>query len=156
MQREMRRKDRAGSPADAWRILEQGEYGVLSTVSHDGQPYATPLSYCLMDQAIYFHCAPEGHKLDNIAANDRVAFCVVGPTQVLAEKFSTAYESAIVFGVAAAVEGAEKQAALEALAAKYSPGLAAEAQDYIAKFFSRTKVMRIAVESLSAKLRPVG
>lgn len=154
MQREMRRKDRAGSPADAWRILEQGEYGVLSTVSAEGQPYGTPLSYCVLDGAIYFHCAMEGHKLDNIAANNQVAFSVVGPTQVLAEKFSTAFESALVFGTAALIDGPEKQAALEALAAKYSPGLVTEAREYIAKFFTRTLVVRITVESVSAKLRP--
>lgn len=154
MQREMRRKDRAGSPADAWRILEQGEYGVLSTVSAEGQPYGTPLSYCVLDGAIYFHCAMEGHKLDNIAANNQVAFSVVGPTQVLAEKFSTAFESALVFGTAALIDGPEKRAALEALAAKYSPGLVTEAREYIAKFFTRTLVVRITVESVSAKLRP--
>lgn len=155
MQREMRRKDRAGSPADAWRILEQGEYGVLSTAAADGQPYGTPLSYCVLDGAIYFHCAMEGHKLDNIAANSKVAFSVVGRTQVLAEKFSTAYESALVSGTATLIDGPEKQSALEALAAKYNPGLAAEAREYIANFFSRTMVVRITVESLSAKLRPV-
>lgn len=154
MLREMRRKDRAATPEDAWRILEQGEYGVLSTVAADGQPYATPLSYCVLNEAIYFHCAPEGHKLDNIALNNRVAFCVVGATQVLPEKFSTVYESAVAFGTAAGVAGAEKQAALEALAAKYSPGLVAEAQEYIAKFFSRTWVVKITIAALSAKRRP--
>ncbi|MFZ5587825.1 MAG: pyridoxamine 5'-phosphate oxidase family protein [Thermodesulfobacteriota bacterium] len=156
MQREMRRKDRAVSLEDAWRVLEAGEYGILSTVSHDGQPYGVPLSYCLMDGAIYFHCATEGHKLDNIAANDRVSFCVVGATQVLPDKFSTAYESAVVCGRAGEVFGAEKQAALEALAAKYSPGLRAEALDYIEKFLSRTKVCKIAIEAVSGKARPAG
>ena len=42
------------------------------------QPYAVPLSYVFHDQCIYFHCATEGHKLDNIRANPAVSFCVVG------------------------------------------------------------------------------
>jgi nitroimidazol reductase NimA-like FMN-containing flavoprotein (pyridoxamine 5'-phosphate oxidase superfamily) len=53
---------------EARGILNKGEYGVLSTVSAEGQPYGTPLNYCLIDDSIYFHCATEGHKLKNLAA----------------------------------------------------------------------------------------
>ncbi len=49
---------------------------------------------------IYFHCAPEGHKLENLSGNNKVSFCVVGKTQVLPDKFATNYESVIVFGTA--------------------------------------------------------
>ena len=45
----MRRSDKA-LPNDALvKILQEGEYGVLSTVSADGQPYGVPLNYALQN-----------------------------------------------------------------------------------------------------------
>ena len=32
----------------------------------DGYAYGVPLNYVYVDNSIYFHCAKEGHKLDNI------------------------------------------------------------------------------------------
>ncbi len=72
--------------------------------------------------AIYFHCAVAGHKLENIAANSRVSFCVVGKTEVLSDQFATHYQSVIVFGQAEEVFDEEKHLALEGVLAKYSPG----------------------------------
>ncbi|RJX30449.1 MAG: pyridoxamine 5'-phosphate oxidase family protein [Desulfarculus sp.] len=153
MQHEIRRKDRATSPDEAWRVLKQGEYGVLSTVGPEGQPYGAPLSYCLLEGAIYFHCALAGHMLDNIAENNRVSFCVVGETQVLPDKFGTLYESAVVFGSAREVFEAEKQKALEALVDKYSPGFRAEGLQYIAKLIGKARVFKVSVEAISGKAR---
>ncbi|MCF8042850.1 MAG: pyridoxamine 5'-phosphate oxidase family protein [Desulfarculaceae bacterium] len=153
MQRELRRKDRAVDREQAWRILEQGEYGVLSTVSPEGQPYGTPLHYCLMDGDIYFHCALTGHKLDNIAANSRVSLCVVGKAQVLPDQFATLYESVVAFGPATEVLGAQKQAALNALLDKYSLDFRAEGLKYIEKMSGKARVFKIAIEALSGKAR---
>lgn len=74
MARELRRKDRDMVEAEARELLERGEYGVLSACGPDGQPYGIPLSYCVIDNAIYFHCALEGHKLEILAANGKVSF----------------------------------------------------------------------------------
>ncbi len=153
MQLEVRRKDRAASQEEAWRILADGVYGVLSTVSAGGQPYATPLNYCLLDRALYFHCALEGHKLANIAANPRVSFCVVGEVKVMPEEFSILYESAVVFGSASEVTGTEKQRALEALVGKYSADFRAEGLKYIEKLRDKARVIKISVEGVSAKAR---
>lgn len=153
MQGELRRQDRAVDQEQTWRILEQGEYGVLSTVSPEGRPYGTPLHYCLMDGALYFHCALVGHKLVNIAANDRVSFCVVGKAQVLPDKFATLYESAVVFGSATEVLGAQKQAALEALLDKYSQDFRVEGLKYIEKLSDKARVFKIAIEAVSGKAR---
>jgi nitroimidazol reductase NimA-like FMN-containing flavoprotein (pyridoxamine 5'-phosphate oxidase superfamily) len=98
MHHELRRKERVLTEPEAMAILERGEYGILSTCDPDGQPYGIPLSYCLENDAIYFHCAVEGHKLNNIAADNRVSFCVVGRTEVLPGQFATKYESVVIFG----------------------------------------------------------
>jgi nitroimidazol reductase NimA-like FMN-containing flavoprotein (pyridoxamine 5'-phosphate oxidase superfamily) len=153
MKREMRRQDRAIGEGEAKQILEKGEYGVLSTVSEDGQPYGVPLSYTYIGDVIYFHCAPEGHKLDNIGNNKKVSFCVVGKTEVVPEKFGTTYESAIVFGEALEVKDDEKHAGLVALLRKYSPGHIEEGLRYIEATGGNARVYKIAVESITGKAK---
>ena len=101
MERKIRRAERAIPDSEAKEILQAEAYGVLSTVSEDGQPYGVPVSYSYAGDVIYFHCALEGHKLENLSSNNRVSFCVVGKTQVLPDKFATNYESVIVFSLRA-------------------------------------------------------
>lgn len=153
MYHEMRRKDRALSLEESIRILEENTYGVLSTVGKDGQPYGVPLSYVWKDGSLYFHCATEGQKLINISENDRVSFCVIGKTEVLPEKFSTNYESVIVFGTAKELSDEEKKAMLMELVYKYSSGFEAEGEKYIMGTGNRVKVYKIAVEHLTGKGR---
>ncbi|PKO16333.1 MAG: MFS transporter [Chloroflexi bacterium HGW-Chloroflexi-10] len=152
--RPMRRKDRQTSTESALSILEKGEYGVLSSVDSAGQPYGVPVSYAFDGVGrIYFHSAQEGHKLDNLRANPRVCFTVVGMTQVMAWKFSTGFESVIAFGTATEVEGDEKRLGLHLLAAKYNPGEEAAGEAYIDKLFDVTQVVCIRVEHLTGKER---
>ncbi len=134
-------------------IIKKGEYGILSTVSSDNQPYGVPLSYCFIDQKIYFHCARKGKKLDNIAFNTKISFCVVGETKVQPDKFSTKFESCIVFGTATEVFGEEKRMALEGLINKYSRQFQTEGLEYIKKAGEKTKVIKIVSESLTGKAK---
>jgi nitroimidazol reductase NimA-like FMN-containing flavoprotein (pyridoxamine 5'-phosphate oxidase superfamily) len=153
MHHELRRTERGISDSEARDLLEWGEYGILSTCDSDGQPYGIPLSYCVLDNAIYFHCAVEGHKLDNLAANSRVSFCVVGATEVLPDQFATRYESVVVTGRATEAVGGEKQLALEGLLTKYSAGFHKEGLEYIKSMEERTGVYRVTIEEISGKAR---
>jgi len=150
----MRRSDKTLSTDAAVKILHEGEYGVLSTVDGDGQPYGVPLNYSLQENCLYFHCALEGHKLDNLLINEKASFCVVGRTKVLPAEFTTEYESVIVTGRAAEVYGEEKNKALVSLVEKYSSGFVAEGRKYIEKLDNETKVMRIEIDSMTGKLSP--
>lgn len=89
----MRRKDRAISQEMAIHILEEGEFGVLSTCGKDGWPYGVPLSYVYREGKLYFHGAATGHKLDNLRYCPKASFTVTAHTHVLQERFSTAYEN---------------------------------------------------------------
>jgi len=149
----LRRADRGLSTEQAAEILQRGEYGILSTVSADGQPYGVPVSYAFDGEAVYFHCAPEGHKLENLAANPRVSFCVVGATEVLPDKFSTRYESAIVFGAAWELAGADKHAGLTRLLEKYSADFMEKGETYIQQDIEKTRVFKIELDALSGKAR---
>jgi len=149
----MRRKDRMITSTETLSILKKGEYGILSTVSSDNEPYGVPLNYCLINECIYFHCAVEGRKIDNINDNPKVSFCVVGTTEVLPDKFGTNYECCIVQGLASELFGEEKQLALEGLIYKYSKDFVSEGLKYIEKLKDKTRVFKISIESISGKAR---
>ena len=153
MERKIRRDDRATPASEAQQILQNGEYGVLSTVSADGQPYGVPVSYAYVGNVIYFHCAPEGHKLDNLNGNHKVSFCVVGKTQVLPDKFATNYESVIVFGKAFEVTGDEKHAGLVEILKKYSADFMDKGLRYAANDGPKARVYKIMIEAMSGKAR---
>lgn len=149
----MRKKERELEITEAIEILSKCEYGILSTVGENGYAYGVPLSYVYMDNSIYFHCATEGYKLDNIASNNKISFCVVGQTCILPEKFSTKYESVIIFGKTAEVSGDEKNAALLEIVNKYSKEYMEKGKEYINKASAATKVIKIDIEHISGKAR---
>lgn len=151
--RSIRRSDREIPLQEARALFDSAEYGVLSTVEGDGQPYGVPLSYVYRNNRIYFHCAVSGQKLDNIESNPKVSFCVVGNTKVLPDKFATEYESAVAFGIASEVNGAERYDALLWLLEKYCPGFIEEGKQYIEQKEQATKVIRIEIKHVSGKGR---
>ena len=148
----MRRKDREASESVARKILQCGEYGVLSTVGSDGFPYGVPLNYVFDGEKIYFHCALDvGHKQENLKYSEKVSFCVVADNEVVEEKFTTKFASVVVFGTAQkAIEN--KQYALEKLVEKYSPQFKAQGLVEIEGAFAHTDIFEISVEKLSAKV----
>jgi uncharacterized protein len=149
----MRRSDRAISGQEAIALLNDCEYGILSTVSEKNEPYGVPLSFCLVDGSIYFHSALEGKKLDHVENNDAVSFCVVGKTEVLQSKFSTKFESVIVSGNIEEAIGTDKQKGLEGLIKKYSPDFNDEGLKYIEKAKDETKVLKLIINNLTGKAR---
>lgn len=153
MPRAVRRTDRETGIDAARNLLASASYGVLASVGPDGQPYAVPLHYVFAGDCIYFHCATEGQKLDNIRANPAVSFCVVGQTTILPRKFATEYESAVAFGTATEISAGEKQEALLKILEKYSPGFIAEGVKYIAGKSEQTVVVRIDIAHLTGKAR---
>lgn len=156
----MRRKDRAISKEVSEELLRGGDYGILSSVDSGGQPYATPLSYVYFDDAIYFHSAKIGQKMDNITGEPRVCFTVVGDTLPLYDSsFSTLFESVMIFGTAALVEDdEEKTRVLMLLCEKYLPDHMDKAPGDIEHSFKRTAVVKIHVEHMTgkAKIKPEG
>lgn len=168
---EIRRRDRLFDEASALRLLTDGEYGFLAMCSPLGYGYGIPVSYLYAPEAIpgaiserqpiaghsgsiYIHSALEGHKIDAIRHNDRVSFCVVGHTHVM--PYTTAYESVHVFGRIVIVrDEAERLESLRCLRAKYNPELADAPEGYMLKSMPRTAVLRLDIEHLSGKSKPM-
>jgi nitroimidazol reductase NimA-like FMN-containing flavoprotein (pyridoxamine 5'-phosphate oxidase superfamily) len=151
--RSIRRRDREITFQEAKAILNKAEYGVLSTVDNDGQPYGVPLSFVYSNGSIYFHCALSGQKLENIENNAKVSFCVVGNTNVLPDKFATEYESVVAFGVASEIKGAEKLSAMLWLLEKYCPDFIEEGKRYMEQKDKATKCLKIEICHISGKAR---
>src|SRR5664279_3746698 len=148
--RDIRRSERALTEIQARDILARADHGVLATLGADGWPYAVPVNHVLSGDVLYIHCAVEGHKLENIAHEERVSFCAVAGATVLPAKLSTLYESAVVFGRAAVVtDPTEKLRGLELLAVRFCGALTPEAEKAVAASGTRTAVVRIRIERIA-------
>lgn len=152
----VRRQDRLLTEEEARELLHKGEYGVLSMVDGTGGKtvaYGIPVSYVWDGQdALYVHCAKEGRKLRCAAQNACVSFCVVGPTQVIPDKFTTAYQSVVLecraeMGLAEV----ERREALQMILDKYSSDYAEIGKTYAERSFARTEVLKLNVVRWSGK-----
>ena len=153
MFQKMRRFKQELPVEETLKIFERGSHGVLAVLSDDGYPYAVPLSYVYEDGRLYFHCAKQGQKLDAILNSPRASFCVVGQDNVVPEKVTSLYESAISFGQVRIVEDeAEKQRALRCLAEKYFSANGNEKNEKeISDSWDRVCVLALEIEHMTGK-----
>lgn len=153
---EVRRQDRLLDEERAVEIIRNGEYGVLSMVGEDGtEAYGIPVNYVWDGNgAIYLHCAPEGRKLRCIEKHAHVSFCIVGTTNVVPNKFTTAYESVVLECAARrGLPEAERMEALRLLLLKYSPNDIGTGLKYAEKSFHRTEIIKLSVIRVSGKCK---
>lgn len=151
MFREMRKIEKKMQMTECERLLFEGEYGFLATVGKDGYPYAIALNFVYSNKKIYFHCAKEGQKIDNIDFNNKVCFSIVGDTGTLENRFSRSYESTVVFGRALLVEEDERADVMIKLVKKYSPEKLDKGIDYIKKALDKIKIFSIDIDHVSGK-----
>ena len=155
MFRDLRRKKQALTEAECRDILSRGAYGVLAVAGDDGYPYAVPVNYVLRGNAIYFHSAKTGHKIDAIARNDKVSFCVVDKSDLAPERFTTYFKSVIAFGRARIVD--DKAESLDALTALTQTLAPSESPDHQREEIEQCEhagsvaIVAIDIEHLSGK-----
>ncbi|MBQ7608825.1 MAG: pyridoxamine 5'-phosphate oxidase family protein [Desulfovibrionaceae bacterium] len=150
--REMRRKKQKLTDDACRAILARGTSGVLAVAGDGGYPYAVPLSYVFDGESIFFHCAPSGHKLDAVARDDKVSFCIIDKDDVQPATYTTHFASVIVFGrIRILDDRKEKRLALEKLAERYSPGQKEASARDIDRFFDKMCVLELRIEYMSGK-----
>ncbi len=114
----LRRQDRAISdPEELKRIVKQGKYVVIA-MCRQNEPYIVTLSYGYdeVDNALYFHSALEGLKLDVIAANPQVCATVIHDQGYVQDKCEHHYASVIIRGRMAVIRDLDgKKHALDVL-----------------------------------------
>ncbi len=148
----MRRKDKEITDSDAVASVIRKSTMCRLAMSDDGQPYVIPMSFGFQDGAVYFHCAPEGRKIDILRKNPRVCIefdvdCRL-KTGDAACKWGFQFQSAIAFGVAAFIEDAAgKRAALDIIMRQYS----GETFTYPDSAIDKIVVIRVAVTELTGK-----
>jgi nitroimidazol reductase NimA-like FMN-containing flavoprotein (pyridoxamine 5'-phosphate oxidase superfamily) len=156
----MRRKDREKDAAYALELLRDCEYATLATINTDGTPYCIPISPVLIGNSVYFHCATEGKKLDNISKNNAVCISCARNVNPIPENFTTEYESAVAFGKCEIVSDesdeakAEKIMALRAICEKYAKSNMDNFDSFnekIAASLHRTCVCKILIEHITGK-----
>ena len=152
MDKEIRRKEKLMSREECMDVLNKAEYGVLSTVSEDDTPYGVPMNFACVDDAVYFHCATVGHRLENLAYNDNACFNVVDSVVLMADQFNTQYRSVTIFGKIEKVESAdEKRKGLTALVEKLSPQYMEAGAKYINSSFDDVIVLKLDMAKMTGK-----
>lgn len=137
-------------------LLDTCHVGRLGTVGQDGWPMVKPLNFACTEGRIYFHCAREGEKLDDIRRDPRVCFEADLPIAYVKGsgenpcRAEYLYRSVIVRGRASVVDDRrERLQALDALMAKYQPE--GGYGPYPEEKLELTCIVRIDIEQLSGK-----
>ena len=111
----------------ALEVMRKAPYITVSFTRPDGTAYGVPLSLaCTRDDIWYFHCAPEGDKLDAIAVHPEVCLSAVTKCQPTVgpkdDSFTLQYRSAMAFGKAEVVTDLEEKVqALRAISQRFLP-----------------------------------
>ncbi len=116
------------------------------------QPYVVPLCFGYKDNALYFHCAEQGKKLDILRKNNNVCFEVDIDHQLIksgqACNWGIKYKSVIGFGKAVFIKDAELKAkALDIIMQQFSKGTFEISEEAI----KNTAVVKIEIESMTGK-----
>lgn len=152
---EMQMADRELTEAEAWEILEAGEYAVVSTVDADGAPYGVPLSYAIIDDKFYIHTGERaGHKIDDWLHDPRVSVAVATEVEPCFEEsfFTTRFASVVAQGRIAKVEDTVTiRRVLVELCMKYLPELKAEIGPAIEREIDVTAVWCITFDEIRGK-----
>jgi hypothetical protein len=150
--KKMRKVSREMDSQWALEVMRKAPYITVSFTRADGTAYGVPLSLaCTDDRIWYFHCAPEGDKLDALAAHPQVCLSAVtkcAPTVGPKDgSFTLQYRSAIAFGKAELVtDDEEKIRALRVISERFLPQHMDAFDDAIARSLHRTAVVRITLD----------
>lgn len=159
--RPMRKANRQKDVRWAMEVFDKAPYMTLSMTRPDGTPYGLPLNVVRKDDTtFYFHCAPEGEKIDCLKHNPVVNLSAVSRCTPKYEEdknnFTEYYNSAIAKGRAEYV--ADKQEKIEALrliCERFLPHYMEHFDEAIGRSLDRTIVVKITItEPAVGKSKP--
>ena len=152
MFRKMRRFKQEITEQECTNILKEQPRGVLAVYGEDGYPYAFPMDYIYMDKKLYFHCSKEGHKLDAIAADNRVSFCVMDEGFRKDGDWALNIRSIIIFGRVKRIDDADETLKIvRQLGLKYYP-TAESVEEEIRKAIARVQILELSIDHMTGKL----
>ena len=147
-------------------ILQACEYGTLSLIIEE-KPYVVALNFVQYKNAIYFHGAKEGKKIEAIKSNPNAAFLVVKPYSYIPSYFSDTmaacpatqfFASVLLEGKLSFVEDGDKKAdILNALMKKFQNEDSFEEIAYnkamYTKMLDKTAIIELKIETQSCKIK---
>jgi len=150
----MRRKDKQIDDVTAIESIIQRAKVCRLAMCDGGRPYIVPLCFGYKDNALYFHSAGEGKKLEVLKRNANVCFEFDIDTQLIkAEKpcdWGLRYKSIVGFGKAELIDGIElKREGLDIIMHQYSQGTFEYPQEAIANI----TIIKVEIESMTGKNR---
>ena len=88
------------SDSEIYEILNNGKYAVIS-MCRDNEPYVVTLSYGYDSEnnSLYFHCSPQGLKLDFITANSQVCATVIEDGGYITNECGHNYRTVVFWGI---------------------------------------------------------
>lgn len=121
---------------------------------NNDQPYIVPLNFGYDGRNLYFHCAPEGKKIDIIRKNNRVCFEFDILHEIVKAKqacdWGAKYESVIGSGSVEIVDDLEaKKNALECIMLQYG----SNARDFSEEVMKKTLILRVRIIEISGKAK---
>jgi nitroimidazol reductase NimA-like FMN-containing flavoprotein (pyridoxamine 5'-phosphate oxidase superfamily) len=156
-----RRAQRASyDPEVVNAILDAGFVAHVGFV-HDDHPFVIPMAYARRDAELVLHGAAANRMLGVGASGVAMSVCVTLLDGLVyarsAFHHSVNYRSVVVLGHAREVsDPAEKRACLDAIVDRFSPGRSREVRTPTDKELAATRVLALAIEEASAKIRTGG
>ncbi len=146
-------------------VLDNAEYGTLA-LSIDDTPYAVPVNFVRIDDALYFHGALKNRKMKMVAQNPIVSFSVVENYALIDSDFSSTdslacpatqfFKSVSIDGMASVVEERDEKAEVfEALMQKLQPkgGYKPFSDEVYDTPIKTTAVVKIAIREIRCKFK---
>ena len=141
-------------------ILDEGFVCHLGFCTDEG-PVVLPTAYARVGDVLYVHGAPANHALRTVGSGKPVCLVVTLLDGLVFARssfhHSINYRSVVVYGTAHEVrDPVEKRAALEAVVEQIAPGRRADARGPNDAELRATRVVRVSVDGISAKVRAGG
>ena len=148
----MRRKERKITDQDIITKILSESLICRIALFDDDFPYIVPMNYGVKDNALYFHCALEGKKIDLIQKNNKVGFEIEAEHEILkfeqSCKWTTKYRSIIGTGEIEIIRDfEEKVKGLDILMQQHGKG----DNSYNSKQVDNVLILKLNILSLSAK-----
>jgi nitroimidazol reductase NimA-like FMN-containing flavoprotein (pyridoxamine 5'-phosphate oxidase superfamily) len=121
-------------------------------LSTNDRPYIVPLCFGYADNALYFHTAREGKKIDILKKNNRVCFEVDCDHELVTDetpcKWSMKYRSVVGAGTASFIDDPEsKRKALDIVMRHY----AGQPSEYSPVNTDKMLIIKVEIESMTGK-----
>ena len=149
----MRRKDREiKNPEIISNVIKHSEVCRLG-MAKDNQPYVIPISFGYDGEAIYFHSAVNGKKIDYFEANNKVCFEFEHGVKLLPDDetpcdWSFSFQSVIGFGKIHELQtDEEKISGLEHIIRQYSD----RNWDFSDRKLNNLRVWKIEIQEITGK-----